>query len=221
MRALLILLLLGGSILPARGEPTRAPSPLQEALFSLVLPGSGQMRMGSHGKAYVFIAAEAISWMSFLGFNFYGHSIENDARIYGYARAGADFHRSDAAYWSAVELNLSREAYLEELRRIARSIYPDDPEAQQAYVQDNAVECEWRWTSQSEWYRFQDLRKSARVIFSRADLLLGVVALNHLISAVDAFLTARGFKEGPLEGVSLDVHFNPHGSWSAGVLKAF
>jgi hypothetical protein len=221
MRTLFILFLLVVSSVPAGAEPTRSPSPLKEALFSLVLPGSGQLRMESHGKAYAFIAAEALSWMSFFGLNFYGHSIETDARIYGYAHAGADYRRTDEAYWSAVELTLSREAYLEELRRVARSLYPDDPEAQAEYVEDNAVAGDWQWTSNSEWFDFGSMRRSARVVFSRADLVLGVVALNHLVSAVDAFLTARGLKEGPLEGVSLDVHFDPTGDFRAGILKAF
>jgi hypothetical protein len=198
-----------------------SPNPIHEAVYSLVLPGAGQLRMGTHGKAYVFIAAEALSWMSFLGFNFYGHSIETDARIFGHLNAGADFGRDDEGYWSAVELNFTRETYLEDLRRIARSLYPGDPEAQQTYVDDRAVQGEWNWTSKSEWFEFQDMRKSARVVLSRADLILGVIALNHVASAVDAFLTARGMKTGVLRDVSLDVALDPLGDLRLGLVKSF
>ena len=51
---------------------------------------------------------------------------------------------------------------------------------------------EWTWAGQSaDWTDYMDLIESSDDSFRRASQFLGVVIANHLLSAVDAFVTAR------------------------------
>ena len=51
---------------------------------------------------------------------------------------------------------------------------------------------EWSWTGQSAaWTDYMDLIDSSDGSFRRASQFLGVIIANHLLSGVDAFVTAR------------------------------
>ena len=73
---------------------------------------------------------------------------------------------------------------------------PGDPEyaAALADYQGRAYDqqFEWSWAGQSAaWAEYQDLIDSSDRQFRRASQLLGVVIANHLLSGIDAFVTAR------------------------------
>ena len=51
---------------------------------------------------------------------------------------------------------------------------------------------EWSWAGQSAaWTRYMELIESSDGSFRRASQFLGVVIANHLLSGIDAFVTAR------------------------------
>jgi hypothetical protein len=73
---------------------------------------------------------------------------------------------------------------------------PGDPEYTNALAdyQTRAYDegFEWSWTGQSAaWSDYMDLIESSDRSFRRASQFLGVVIANHLLSGIDAFLTAR------------------------------
>ena len=198
----------------AYGE-SQSISPLKSALFSLLVPGSGEYMIGAKNRAYMFFTLESGLLLSLAGFKIHKNSLIDDYRIYAHQNAYADFRRSDEDYWSAVELYMSRESYIESLLREARRIYPDDPDKQWEYVESHAISGEWNWPDKNTWFRFQDMRKMVRVTDNRLKVTLGVLIVNHVASALDAFITARlkkfslSYKVEP-EGIShigLQMHF--------------
>ena len=73
---------------------------------------------------------------------------------------------------------------------------PGDPEYEAALVDYQtrayAERFEWSWAGQSaSWTDYMDLIDSSDGSFRRASQFLGVVVANHLLSGVDAFVTAR------------------------------
>lgn len=168
-----------------------AASPATIPLRSLLVPGWGQWALGQETRAAFFLGTELVLWTGWGLFTRSGQGFTESYRVYAYRWAGADPTRADEAYWRAVELHRSDEDFLEDLRREARRFYPNDLEEQRRYVEEHRVEGDWSWPDQEHWFAFQDLRRSARQAFDRARVTVGVVLVNHLISALDALLTVR------------------------------
>lgn len=162
--------------------------PLKEMGMSLLLPGLGQWYSGRKKKALIFAGIEAGAWFGFAEFRLRGVSLTNDYKIYGMAHAGANPNEKNENYWKAVELYFSRKDYLEYVRRIARSIYPDDIAAQKKYVETHAVTGSWEWKTKEEWFTFQDLIKDSRIAFTRARLMVFAAVLNRITSAMNILL---------------------------------
>ena len=162
--------------------------PLKALALSLVLPGTGEATLGHSARAVPFWAVEATSWVSLLTFKNLEWRTEETYRGFAYHYAGADARRADEAYWHALEFYRDRQAYEEALWMEARALYPDDPEAQAAYVARHDVGGTWAWPSQDLWFRFQRYRERARSYESWATLSLGLLVANRLASAIDVFL---------------------------------
>jgi len=186
-------------------------SPFKSAFLSLLLPGSGEYVMGAKNKAYMFFALESGLLLSIAGFTIHKGSLINDYKIYAYRNASADFKRKDENYWNAVELYISRFSYLQSLLREARRIYPDDPDKQREYVESHAIPGEWNWPNKDTWFRFQDMRKAVRITDNRLKVTLGVLIVNHIASALDAFISAR------LKKFSISYKFQPEGTSTLGL----
>ncbi len=183
--------------------------------LSLVLPGTGEAYLGYSHRAVPFWVADAISWTSLVTFrNLEARTVEA-YRGFAYHYAGADPRRTDEEYWHAVEFYLNREAYLEALWMEARSLYPNDPEAQASYVAQRDVGGTWAWPSQGRWFRFQDLREQARSYESWGTVAVGLLLANRLASVLDVFLLERtqghwGFDfRGTPQRVSAGVRWQP------------
>ena len=189
-------------------------SPKAMAL-SLIVPGAGEWSLGETHRAIPFFVVEASSWISWGTLqNLRGRTVET-YRGFAYHYAGADATRTDEAYWHAVEFYPNRAAYLEGLWMEARALYPDDPEAQAAYVASRDVGGTWSWPKESLWFRFQDLRARVRSYEGWATVSLGLLVLNRLASVVDVFLMeqTRGrvgldFRGSPTE-FSAGIHWRP------------
>ncbi len=165
--------------------------PAKALALSLVLPGAGEASLGYSARAVPFWTAEAASWVSLFAFKNLEWRTQETYRGFAYHHAGADARRTDEAYWHALEFYRDREAYEEALWMEARALYPDDPEAQAAYVARHDVGGTWAWPSRDLWFRFQDLRERARSYESWATLSLGLLVANRLASVIDVFLLSH------------------------------
>ncbi len=80
-------------------------------------------------------------------------------------------------------------------------------------------ELRWDWSGAAqEWERFQGLIEKSDTRFRQATIALTLLAANHVVSAVDAFLSAR--LGGPAgEPSPLSLHAGPHarGGWAVQV----
>ncbi len=193
---------------------------LKAGLSSLILPGLGERYLGLKTRAYGFLTTEVSLWLTYAGFSYHARRLDEDWRTFAYTHCGADPTREDEDYWKALEMNMSREDYLEDLWREARQYYPDNPDSQAIYVQKNAISGDWCWPSRKVWFRFQDIRKAARKAYIRAEIVLGCILANHIASAIDAFISAKLLGDNSAM-IDIDMSINPRGRSSFVVLKRF
>lgn len=148
----------------------------KSALYSALLPGLGEYKMGHKTKGKVFFAAEAVGWLGFAAYRIYGNWKEDDMIEFAYENAGAQLEGKDDTFEDMVGFYYSREEY-NSLGRVSdpeRPYYPDDPNY------------DWQWVTSADQASYRDLKNKSRDAFKKSDLVLTLLILNRVVSVIDA-----------------------------------
>jgi hypothetical protein len=181
--------------------------------MSIVLPGWGELYAGHTARAKSFMAAEAVIWLGYAGFTVQGNLREDDYKDYArvFAGVGGD---GGSGYWDDVSDYVRSEgasSYNESIRREARSLYPDDPEAQEAYFRANGYfgNEAWDWESEERFREFRRLKHNASVSFRSAFFMTGLAVLNRAISAIDSAWMVRRYNRRDAGEPTAGLTFSP------------
>ena len=198
------------SLQPDEGAEKAAPhagSSKKALLYSLILPGWGELSMGEKGRATGFFIAEGLIWTSFAYWTVSGNLREDDYIEQAGISAGVGVTSESDDYWRLVGQYTSSGgggsgSYEEELRREARDLYPTDPAAQDAYVAEKLPTGEraWEWNSSQTQELYRDTRSSANEAFNRAQYSFGAAILNRVLSVIDVQLLRHKASKEAREG---------------------
>ncbi len=163
---------------------------------SALLPGTGQLMLGSHkrGEALLWLdGAAAVAWA---GLRWYGSTREQEARLAAAREAGANLAERESRYYKALEAYDNADEYNEKVRADARSRFPNDPAAQHAYYDSVGYfgASVWDWSSDSARIRYWQTRRSGRSAVQAAGFVVAGMVLNRLASVIDCafFVRAEG-----------------------------
>ena len=205
-------------------EELPAVSPGRAFLYSALLPGLGQRKLGK-GRWLAYLVVEGAAWIAFgraqwsatdergqyqdlawdVARSFNGPRVDGDFPYYEamekFLASGA-FDTDPAAQGIQPEMDPS--TFNGRTWALATEIHfppgqdpvPGDPEYEAALTDYRTraydQRFEWSWAGQSTaWTDYMDLIDSSDGSFRRASQFLGVIIANHLLSGVDAFVTAR------------------------------
>lgn len=157
-------------------------------LSSIVLPGSGQLLSGVKKRGEVMLWMDGIFFSGWAGFAWLQRSREQDARLIAKRYASADITITDRRYYRALEVYDNAEQFNEDIRREAREMYPNDPDAQRRYYQARGYfgSAQWDWSSDSlRIYSYWRTRRTARTAGMNASFLAAALVLNRLVSFLD------------------------------------
>jgi hypothetical protein len=197
------------SALDARAELTSLDStapdekghdPSRMFLLSLAVPGAGQVVQGEK-RGYIYLATEIALWAGFFALN--GKGLDERAEYEDYA----DAHWDSAGYYAWYDANCvecaKERASDYECRPLAV------PGTQEYYEDIGKYDTYWRWWSYSgsgpsapEEYldvrnEYWGMRGQSNHHLRQARYSMTAAFLNHLVSSVDSFLSARrGHKAG-------------------------
>jgi hypothetical protein len=184
---------------PIGGGGPGTKNPGIAILMSAVLPGWGELYTGHTARAKGFMAAEALIWLGYAGFTIQGNLREDDYKDYArvFADVGVD---GGSEYWDDVSDYMRSEgaaSYNESIRRDARSLFPDDLEAQEEYYLANGYFGSegWEWESEERFREFRRLKHNASVSFRSAFFMTGLAVLNRAISAIDSAWMVRRYNQ--------------------------
>lgn len=175
-------------------------NPMVAMLLSCAVPGLGEMYVGETTRGGWFMATEAGIWLGYGAFQVQAGMREDDykefAEIYADVDAG-----SSSDYLSDIGDYIRNEgdrSYNESVRREARSLFPDDLDAQAAYLAANGYfgDDAWDWGSKDIFYEYRDLRRDASQSERNAFYMTGLAVLNRVLSAVDSAWMARRHNAG-------------------------
>ncbi len=178
----------------------RAPKNKGRAfLKSLLLPGWGQHYAESGKMMKVFIASEVLLWGSFVGLRSWGNWLEDDYRNFSVQHAGVNLEDKPDLYFVDI------------------SNFDDIFEYNQAQLRNRDVSAVysdtesffWKWDSEQNRRKFDDMRIRSDRARNRADLTLAFIFTNHLISAIHSTLAVFKFNKRLEEqnlGLKLDYN---------------
>jgi len=126
-------------------------NPKKAMLLSLLIPGLGEYSLGHRSRAYLFFGVEAATWITYATFHVQGADAKQSYKEWARLLAGVS-ERNDDNFYRTVGNYISSDGPFsanEQVRREARSRYPNDREAQEQYVQENGYFGSDAWTWES------------------------------------------------------------------------
>src|SRR5262249_15490400 len=144
-------------------------------MLSLLLPGLGQSLSGHHGRAKLFYGAETAVWTTSASFRVLSHLRFQDVREYARIRGEADPSDHSDSYFQLLSDYPSSDVYNIGIRDDARAIYPDDRDAQLAYIAQHSIQGVhgWHWPDYATRREFQLIRHDALSARRRSVLVTG------------------------------------------------
>jgi hypothetical protein len=155
------------------------------SVYSLLLPGMGELYAGKFERGHIPLIAEGVLWLGLIGFNSYGGWIEDDARNFASQHSGANFSGKDDSYDVDIENYDDIYAYnnAKLINRNIDDLYPVDPSS--GYY--------WKWDSAENREKFEDQRiKSDEMYNAVSFFVVGMIA-NRVWSAIKASLAVRDY----------------------------
>ena len=164
-------------------------------LYSLLLPGMGELYVGNYSSGKYFTIVEGALWITMGAYDWYATSLQDDARRFAIQHAQANINGKDDQYF--VDIGEFRNIY-DYNTQILRNREPE-----KLY---NPTTSYWSWDSDANRSHFDDLRVASDERFNDLRFVAAAIAVNHVVSAVNAARMAIVHNHNLSESGQLDIH---------------
>jgi hypothetical protein len=151
-------------------------SVFRSVVYSLVVPGMGELYAGGFDSGKYFLIAESGLWLTFTSFDLYGHWLQDDARKFAASHASTSIDGKDDQFFVNIG-NFDNVYDYNEMKLRDR-----DPAA--LYDPNGAYF--WQWDSDQSRARFRDLRVKSDNVINDVRFVAGAIIVNHIASAINA-----------------------------------
>ena len=155
-------------------------SPALAAVFSLVLPGMGELYAGGFSSGKYFLIADGALWITYAGVELYGNALRDDSRAYAISGAKIDPAGKDDQFYVDIGNFLTLEEYNEKQLR--------DREPERLY--SAAEGFAWSWTSDDARATYRDQRISSEEAYNARKFVVAALIINRVASAINAARSA-------------------------------
>jgi hypothetical protein len=185
-----------------KGQKSRAMA----ALYSLIFPGAGQYYIaGAKLKAKLFFGVESGLWLSYYGFHQFGAYKSDASKGWAVLKAGANQDNKDDNYWVKMTYYDNRD--INEDDGYGYNQMAAVSERENALIFPETPDYYWNWDSKADRDKYRNLRNQSKIAYKRADLILGGIVINHVFSAIEAFMAAGKFNRR-LEFSGLNIYYS-------------
>jgi|GEM_PF-3030293 len=179
-------------------------------MYSLMIPGWGDIYAGNKGTGKVLIGTEIAIWLGYFGFQYYGNIQKDNYMLYAHQNASANLTRTDEPYYDAIEVYRTSANYNTYIREEARNLYPDNPAMQEKYLLENGYfnDNEWSWSNEAKFMNYRRQRIETRETLQRAVFMTGFAILNRLCAVVTSSRNVHNYNK-KLEEMRWGFEFQP------------
>jgi TM2 domain-containing membrane protein YozV len=155
-------------------------SPTLAAIYSLLVPGMGELYAGGFGLGKYFLIAESGLWLTYAAFDIYGNSLRDDARAFAVQHAGINPAGKNDQYFIDIGNFLTTQAFNDQRLR--------DREFSRVY--DVNAGYAWNWGDDASRAAYRDQRISSENMYNNKKFVVTAIIINHVASAINAARSA-------------------------------
>ena len=144
-------------------------------LYSLLLPGMGELYADAYDIGKYFTIADGLLWGTFIGMEVYSNWQTNNYQSYAASNAGVNNSNKDDEYYSTIGNYTSVYTYNEEKALERNFDQMLDPEV---YF--------WKWNSTDDRTTYRDMWTSSEQTSNDIRFVVGGLILNRVASAINA-----------------------------------
>lgn len=180
------------NVLPSETKSKKNPG--LAIIYSLLLPGMGELYADNYSSGKYFTIAEGALWTTFIGMNVYGNWQENRYKTYAQTYAGINPEGKDEDFYATIGLYTSIESYNNEKALERR--YDEMLSEQKFY---------WKWNSTEERKTYRSMWTSSEQTFNDIRFVVGAMLVNRLLSAINAVRSVSSYNSSFENEVSWNV----------------
>lgn len=165
-------------------KPSGRKSTTKAMFLSLLLPGAGELYANNKIRSRIFLGLEGVIWSSFFGFRTYGSWKKRDYKGFATSHAGIDLEGKSDEFFEDLTYYDNRDEY----NQFARLYQGED-----AIIYPENDFWNWEWDSQDSRGHYRDLRNKSKAAYRKALYMVGLAALNRIVSVLDAAHSVRKF----------------------------
>lgn len=147
-------------------------------IASLIVPGLGEWYAGSFESGKYHFFAECGLWLTYGGFRIHSNWVLNDSRTFAQQHAEANFSDKDDKYIVNIGNFNNTDEYNDTKAK--------NREYDLIYYYDVNPGYWWNWDTEQNRLRFKELRIRGDRIKNNAKFVIGIIAINHIVSAISA-----------------------------------
>jgi hypothetical protein len=159
-----------------RADAGSRKAPGLAAVYSLLVPGMGELYAGDFSSGKYFLMSEGLLWLTYAAFEIYGNAVRDDARLFAVSNAGVSPAGKSDQFYVDVGNFLNTADYNDKKLRDRTS----------ALVYDPAAGFGWQWGTDAQRLTFRDMRVHSETMFNNKKFVAAAILINHVASAINA-----------------------------------
>ncbi len=199
----------GAPVTPAvfpEGDTPKKKSTGLAAIYSLLVPGMGELYSDGFESGKYFLVAEGVLWLTFAAMEIHGNEIRDDSRAFAQAHAGITPAGKEDQYF--VDIGNFMNVYDFNDKKLR------DREPEKMYNPNSSYA--WQWDSDMSRATFRDKRVASDNMYNNEKFVFAAILINHVGSAINAVRSAIAYNKALEETLgSLELHARVQGSLAA------
>lgn len=190
-------------------------SKFKAALFSALVPGTGEVYARAKTSGYISLTAEAFLWLGYLGCQQQAEWIEDDFKQFAYIYANTKITNGSEQYYDLIQDFSSSEEYNNNVYIYAR-YYLNHGWTEDEYnefldinlYQGNEA---WEWQDSDKQLHFGELRRDRNQFNIISRFTVGAMVINRIVSVIKAVRAAHVHNNDleASQNISFNFDYNP------------
>ena len=152
-------------------------------LYSLLLPGMGELYAEGFSSGKYFLIAEGVLWLGYAAVQVHGDELRDDARAFAVSHAGVDVTGKNDDFFVDVGNFMTVADYNDKRLR--------DREPEKLY--DPLAGYNWRWDNDASRLTYREQRISSENMYNNRKFIGAAIVVNHIVSAINAARSAIAY----------------------------
>jgi TM2 domain-containing membrane protein YozV len=157
-------------------------------IFSLVLPGIGELYAGDYSTGKFFTIADGALWGILIGMNTYAGWQKDRYISFAQSKSGVNTAGKDEEYFATIGeyMNIDQYNNQQALRRSFNKMYFNN-------------EYDWNWQSQEDRRSYRSMWVNSEQAYNNIRFVVGAMLINRLASAINAVRLVAAYNKKRLE----------------------